>query len=92
MVRILRAANQNLAMAQDFMGTIYLDGRGVPQSTAVALKWLNRAADYGAPAAQLQLGNMYAAGEVVPTDNARAYFWFSVLARPVHSPGPCIQT
>lgn len=82
---ILDAATRNLAMAQDFMGMIYLQGRGVPQDTTVAMQWLNRAADYGAPAAQLQLGNMYAAGEVVPTDKGRAYFWFSVLAHPVPS-------
>lgn len=82
LAKILDAANRNLAMAQDFMGVIYLQGRGVPQSTTMAMAWLNRAADYGAPAAQLQLGNMYAAGEVVPTDKGRAYFWLSVLARP----------
>jgi hypothetical protein len=85
LAKILHAANQNLAMAQDFMGTIYMAGRGVTQDTTVAIDWMNKAAEYGAPAAQLQLGNLYATGMVVPTDNARAYFWFSVLARPTES-------
>lgn len=82
---IHRAADQNLAMAQYFLGTIYMKGQGVPQNTSMALKWINKAAERGAPAAQLELGNLYEAGDVIPEDDARAYFWFSVLARPVHS-------
>ena len=79
------AADQNLAMAQYYMGTVYMKGQGVPQNTSLALQWIHKAAEYGAPAAQLELGDLYEAGNVIPVDDASAYFWFSVLARSVHS-------
>ena len=82
---IQRAADQNLAMAQEVLGEIYLHGRGVPQNTAMALKWLRKAAERGGPAAQLQLGSLYEAGDVIPENDARAYYWFAIAAKPVHS-------
>lgn len=82
---IRRAARANLAIAQDRLGWMYLNGRGVPQDTARAVQWLRRAAERGAPAAQLQLGQLYAVGALVPVDQARAYFWYSVAAKPVRS-------
>ncbi len=82
---IRHAADQNLTMAQDYMGEAYLQGHGVPQNTVVALKWLHRAAERGGPAAQLQLGNLYESGDIVRVDDARAYFWFAVAAKPVRS-------
>ena len=69
---VQRAADANLAMAQDKLGRMYLFGYGVPQDTSEALSWLQRAAKHGAPAAQLELGQLYAVGTLVPVDKAKA--------------------
>jgi hypothetical protein len=82
---IRRAADANLAMAQDRLGSMYLNGIEVPQDTATALQWLQRAARRGAPAAQLKLGQLYAVGALLPVDKAKAYYWYSVAAKPAHS-------
>lgn len=82
---IQRAARGNLAIAQTWLGRMYLNGDAVPQNTALALKWLHRGAARGAPAAQMLLGNLYAAGRAVPLDDAQAYYWYSVAAKPVLS-------
>ena len=82
---IRRAADANLAMAQDRLGSMYLNGIEVPQDTATAIDWLQRAAKRGAPAAQLKLGQLYAVGELLPVDKAKAYYWYSVAAKPTHS-------
>lgn len=82
---ITRAAHSNLAIAQDRLGWMCLNGRDVPQDTARALKWLHRAAERDAPAAQLLLGQLYAVGNLVPVDKTKAYYWYSLAARPVRS-------
>lgn len=82
---IRSAADQNLAIAQDRLGWMYLNGRALPQDTSQALKWIRRAANRGAPAAQLQLGQLYAVGALVPVDKSEAYYWYSIAAKPVRS-------
>jgi hypothetical protein len=42
-----RAADQGDAAAQYNLGNLYLEGRGMPQDDAKALKWFRRAADQG---------------------------------------------
>jgi hypothetical protein len=82
---VQRAADANLAMAQDKVARLYLAGYGVPQNTSKALSWFQRAARRGAPAAQLELGQLYAVGALVPVDKAKAYYWYSIAAKPVQS-------
>jgi len=82
---VRRAADANLAMAQDRLARLYLTGYGVPQDTSEALSWFQRAAKRGAPAAQLELGHLYAVGALVPVDKAKAYYWYSIAAKPVQS-------
>jgi len=84
---IQRAADQNLALAQDRLGLMYLHGDGVEQNTSLGLEWIRKAAERGAPAAQMQLGNLYsnANGNLVPLDEAEAYYWYSIAAKPVTS-------
>jgi TPR repeat protein len=79
---IRRAAHEDLALAQDRLGLMYLYGTGVKQSTPRALEWLRRAAQRGAPAAQLQLGSLYSAGNCAPRNDLRAYYWLSIAAKP----------
>ncbi len=83
-VRLIRhAARENLALAQDRIGLMYLHGWDVPADTARAMKWIRRAAERGAPAAELQLAQLYRAGREVPRSWARAYYWYSVATKPV---------
>ncbi|MHB1283064.1 MAG: tetratricopeptide repeat protein [Metallibacterium scheffleri] len=71
----------DLAMAQDRLGWMYLHGQSVPQNTRTALVWMRRAAERGAPAAQLQLGDLYESGASVPTDLEKSYYWFAIAAK-----------
>jgi hypothetical protein len=80
---IRRAARNNLALAQDRLGLMYLQGWDVPTDTARGMKWIRRAAERGAPAAELQLGNLYRAGRKVPRSWTRAYYWYAIAAKPV---------
>lgn len=82
---IQRAAHQNLAVAQDRLGLMYLYGDGIRQNTSDALEWIRRAAERGAPAAQLQLASLYSAGNCVPRNRVKAYYWFSIVAKPTTS-------
>lgn len=78
---IRKAAMDDLAMAQDRLGWMYLHGQSVPQNTTTALVWMRRAAERGAPAAQLQLGDLYESGASVPTDLEKSYYWFAIAAK-----------
>ena len=68
-IRLIRqAAGENLAMAQDRIGLMYLYGLDVPANTARALRWIHRAAERGAAAVgqSVSLGPAGAA-ELVPS-------------------------
>ena len=85
-IRLIRqAAGENLAMAQDRIGLMYLYGLDVPANTARAVRWIHRAAERGAPAAQVQFGNLYRSGRQVPQSWSRAYYRYSIAAKPVLS-------
>lgn len=74
------AADQGHARAQNNLGSMYEDGRGVPQSDEEAAKWYLEAASQGLAGAQTNLGAMYAAGAIGPKDNVKAYAWFAIAA------------
>ena len=71
-------ANQGEAAAQNNLGTMYNDGRGVPQDYLEAVKWYCLAADQGNVNAQLNLGLMYGKGRGVPQDDVQAHMWFNL--------------
>jgi hypothetical protein len=74
-------ADQGVAQAQFFLGTMYENGKGVAQDYGEAMKWYRLAADYPAYAAPLYaLGLMYSKGRGVAQDNVRAYAWYDVAA------------
>jgi TPR repeat protein len=68
-------AEQGLADAQFYLGSMYGDGKGVPQDHAEAAKWYRLAAEQGDADAQVVLGSIYNEGEGVPQDNAQAVKW-----------------
>ncbi len=57
------------------LGSMYFDGKYVPQSYEKAAEWFDRAAKYGYAKAQCQLGVMYAQGLGVKKSKNLAIFW-----------------
>ena len=81
-LRIFRQlANQGNANAQNLLGIIYENGRGIPRSYLEAAKWYRKAADQGDANAQYNLGVMYGTGQSVPQDFVLAHMWFNLAAK-----------
>jgi hypothetical protein len=59
---------------------MYLDGDGVPQNDAEAVRFFRLAADQGYAVAQYNLGVMYANGQGVPQDDVQAHMWLNLVA------------
>jgi len=75
-------AFQGNANAQDFLGTMYAAGLGVPKDYVEAAKWWRKAADQGRASAQLNVGSSYRdGGEGVPQDYVLAYMWYTVAGQ-----------
>ena len=80
-LRLLRPlADQGNANAQYNLGNMYMDGEGVPQSDAEAVKWFRRAAEQGFIDAQSNLGAMYIDGRGVRQNHAEALRWLRLAA------------
>lgn len=69
-------AQQGHAKAQEGIGTMYYEGRGVARDYGVALGWFRRAADQGDPNAPFYLGVMYHDGLGVVKDRVEAARWY----------------
>jgi len=67
-------------LAQNNLGGMYADGRGVPQDYVEALKWVRMAADQGLSNAQGRLGEMYDKGQGVLQDYQQAVAWYRKAA------------
>ena len=79
--RELRAkAEQGDAAAQHDLGVLYVNGEGVPQVSAEAVRWFRLAAEQGLARAQNKLGLSYAESEGVPQDDAKAVRWYRLAA------------
>lgn len=66
--------------AQNELGGVYRNGRGVPQDYSQASMWYRKAAEQGNADAQLNLAFSYEMGEGVPKDCSQAAFWFGKAA------------
>lgn len=73
-------AESGVAMAQNTIGRMYLQGQGVPKNPNKALILFRKAAKQGLPNAKNNLGVMYAAGNVVSQDYEQAIVWFREAA------------
>lgn len=73
-------AEQGVARAQNNLGVLYENGKGVPQNIEEALKWYRLAAEQGYAGAQNNLGLIYALGRSVPQDPLRAYMWLNLAS------------
>jgi TPR repeat protein len=75
-----KAAEQNNAPAQNYIGICYYNGNGVPKDYAEAVKWYRKAAEQNNDAAQYNLGNCYRGGLGVEKDYVEAYKWENLAA------------
>ena len=74
-------AEQGNALAQNSLGVMYVEGKGVSQDDDEAIRWFRKAADQGFALAQYNLGGMYGRGEGVPRDFVLAFMWFSLAEK-----------
>ena len=76
-MRLIRPlADQGNAYAQYELGSMYVNGQGVPEDYAEAAKWFRLAADQGNAKAQFGLGLMYYNGRGVVQNYAEAMKWY----------------
>ncbi len=68
------------AWAQTRLALIYLEGSGLVQNSAEAVKWFRLAATQGFSPAQLFLGLMYYKGQGVVQDYVRSLMWLNLAA------------
>jgi uncharacterized protein len=66
-------ARRGDARAQTYLGYMFANGVGVPQSFIVAAGWYRCASQQGVPQARYMLGLMYDKGQGVPQDYVMAY-------------------
>ena len=74
------AAEQGDAQSQFGLGTLYYEGRQLPQNDAAAARWIGLAADQGHAVAQFSLGLLYYEGRGVQVDRAEAVRWYRISA------------
>jgi len=80
-------AVQGNPVAQNNLGIMYLDGKGVPQNTSEAVRYLSLSAAAGSSLGQNNLGGLYRDGKGVPRDFGKAAQWFSASAAQGNSAG-----
>lgn len=78
--QLMRLGAQGKASAQNQLGQLYANGRGVPQDYTTARRWFEKAAAQGHGWAQNQLGQLSADGLGVPQDYKKALQWWEQAA------------
>ena len=76
----LQAAEQGLSDAQNYLGTCYMDGRGVEKNIKEAIKWYRMSAENGDSYGQLNLGDCFRDGHKTKVGehwekNAGSYYY-----------------
>ncbi|MEJ8570976.1 peptidoglycan-binding protein [Microbaculum marinum] len=74
------AAEADDPAAQFEIAVRYMDGRGLPQSDAMAADWYRKAASQGLAPAQYRLGSLYEKGQGVDRDISMARMWYQRAA------------
>ena len=80
-------ALQGNPVAQNNLGIMYLDGKGVAQNTSEAIRYLSLSAAAGSSLGQNNLGGLYRDGKGVPRDFGKAGQWFAASASQGNSAG-----
>jgi hypothetical protein len=74
------AAERGEAWAQNNLGVMYENGKGVTRDDKEAVRWYTKAAEQGNAVAQNNLGVMYANGKGVTRDDKEAVRWYTKAA------------
>ena len=77
---VLKRAQAGDPNAQNELGLLYSEGRGLPQNYLEAKDWFRKAADQGHAGAQVNLGTLYSLGQGAPYSDPMALFWFQRAA------------
>jgi hypothetical protein len=75
-----KLAEAGNADAQNQVGLLYHEGRGVPQNFKLASHWFRKGAEQGHAGAQVNLGTLYFLGRGVSESDEEALFWFRKAA------------
>jgi TPR repeat protein len=70
-----KPAERSHPMAEDILGTLYMNGNGVHRDAAEALRWTRMAAEQGYAEAQANLARYYSDGSGVKHDDNLAVEW-----------------
>lgn len=76
-----KQAENNNAIAQNYIGIQYFLGLGVQQDYQEAKKWYELAAKNGLVDAQFNLGLLYDSNKLGPTNHEMAYLWLYAAHR-----------
>jgi TPR repeat protein len=71
-----KSAKAGDASAQNRLGLLYCEGKGVPQNYRQGKQWFEEAAKHGHSGAQVNLGTLYLHGDGAPQSSQMALFWF----------------
>jgi hypothetical protein len=77
---LIALAEKGDAEAQNKIGLIYFEGKGVEKDLKETAKWWRKAAEQGDAGGQFNLGVLYHNGEGVPKDSVTAYAWWNIAA------------
>jgi len=70
-----KAAIKGNVVAQQLLGSLYMNGLGVEQDITKAIYWFQKAADQDEAIAQYYLGILYLKGDGVEPDTSKAVHW-----------------
>jgi TPR repeat protein len=82
----LKAATEGNTVAQQLLGTLYLNGQGTKQDSGSAIYWFDKAAAQKEAIAQYYLGMLYFKGDGVERDNSAAAEWLHKSADQGYTP------
>ncbi len=77
---VLKQAQTGDPNAQNELGLLYSEGRGLPRNYHEAKDWFKKSAEQGHAGAQVNLGTLYSLGRGAPFSDPMALFWFQKAA------------
>ena len=91
-----KLAEEGNVTAQNRLGLLYKEGKGVPQNYGQAKRWFEEAAKQGHAEAQVNLGTFYLHGDAPPQSARMALFWLvgrqsKELLRLLRNLGRCMK-
>lgn len=78
--QIQRLADEGYDIAQNTLGAMFFEGKGVPQNYEKAIEWYEKSAIQECAIAQLNLGMMYWQGNGVSKDEQKGTYWLQKAA------------